>query len=451
MSQKPTDPLSRAFAAQGAGRLDEAAQLFEQAIVRNPKSVPALASLGQIRQNQGDLKAAKDLYARALQDERGMAGLHNNYGAVLVAEGDDAAAIPAFAMAVSLEPAHQLFRYNLAGALDRAGRSTDALAHFDMMLAREPGHIPAILGKASALFNLGRWDEAWVAYEHRHRQHWPEGRRPLPSTLWRGEPLAGKKLLLAYDQGLGEQIMFASHIPELRVLGAKLVLECEPRLAPLFTRAFPDVTVAPWQDPWSPEVSAPDIDFHVPLADAARWLRRGAAGTPTATGYLLADPARVAVLRQRYEALAAGRRIVGVSWHSSGINYGPQKSMTAAALAPVLTRSDLFCVSLQYGVHSAAPGLYLDPDLDVTGDLDAAAAQIMAMDDVVTISNTTAHLAAALGKPVKLMLPKAAGRIWYWFSETPLHPWYTTLQMYVQSRQGVWDDVVARVSGDLGK
>ena len=73
------------------------------------------------------------------------------------------------------------------------------------------------------------------------------------------------------------------------------------------------------------------------------------------------------------------------------------------------------------------------------------------MDIVVTVSNTTAHLAAALGKPVKLMLPKAAGRIWYWFSEQPQHPWYTTLQFYVQSRQGAWDDVIARVSADLGK
>lgn len=451
MSQKPTETLSRAFAAQAAGRLDEAAKLFEQAIARDPRSVPALASLAQIHQGQGNLKAAKDLYARALQIERGMAGLHNNYGAVLVAEGDDAAAVPVFAMALSLEPANQLFRHNLASALDRAGRHTDALAHFDAMLAREPGHIHALLGRASALFALGRWDEAWEAYQHRHRQHWPEGQRPLPSKPWRGEPLAGKKLLLAYEQGLGEQIMFASHIPELRALGAKLVVECEPRLVPLFARSFPDVAVVPWQDPWRPEVTAADIDFHVAMADAARWLRRGTPGTPAATGYLKADPARIAVLRERYQALAKGRRIVGLSWHSAGVNYGPQKSMPRAALEPLLSRNDLFCVSLQYGAVPGTPGLYVDLEIDLTVDLDAAAAQIMAMDEVVTISNTTAHLAAALGKPMKLMLPKAAGRIWYWFSDRLQHPWYTTLRFYVQSRQGVWDDVIDKVSADLGE
>lgn len=451
MSPQPTDALSRALAAQAAGRIDEAAKLFEQAIVRDPRSVPALASLGQIRQGQGDLKAAKDLYARALAIERGMAGLHNNYGAVLVAEGDDAAAIPAFALALSLEPAHQLFRHNLASALDRAGRHMDALAHFDAMLAREPGHIHALLGRASALFALGRWDEAWEVYQHRHRQHWPEGQRPLPSKPWRGEPLAGKKLLLAYEQGLGEQIMFASHIPELRALGAKLVVECESRLVPLFARSFPDITVVPWQDPWHPEVSAADIDVHVAMADAARWLRRGAPGLPAAAGYLKAEPARVAGLRARYAALAGGRRLVGLSWHSTGVNYGPQKSMPLSALRPLLARDDLFCVSLQYGVAPDMPGLYADPEIDVTADLDSAAAQITAMDGVVTVSNTTAHLAAALGKPVKLMLPKAAGRIWYWFSDRAPHPWYTTLRFYVQERQGVWDDVVARVSADLGK
>ncbi len=448
MSQKPTDPLSRALAAQGAGRFDEAATLFAQVLARDPQSLPALASLGQIHQGRGNLAKAKDFYARALQVERGMAGLHNNYGAVLVALGDDLAAIPVFAAALALEPAHQLFRHNLASALDRAGRHTDAVAHFDAMLAREPGHIHALLGKAAALFSLGRWDDAWALYQHRHRLHWNGGHRPLPSRPWQGEPLAGKKLLLAYEQGLGEQIMFASHIPELLAMGARLVVECEPRLVPLFARSFPDVTVVPWQDPWRPEVMAPDIDFHVAMADTARWLRRGTPGAPAATGYLKADAALIASLRQRYQALAGGRRIVGLSWHSAGVNYGPQKSMPLAAINPLLTREDLFCVSLQYGAVPDAPGLYVDLELDATNDLDAGAAQIMAMDDVVTVSNTTAHLAAALGKLVMLMLPKAAGRIWYWFSE---NPWYTTLRFYGQSRQGVWDDVVARVSGDLGK
>lgn len=454
MSPQPIDTLSRAFAAQAAGRIDEAAKLFEQHLLRDPTSVPALGSLGHIRQGQGDLAAARDLYARALRGERGMAGLHNNYGAVLVALGDDAAAVTAFAAALALEPANQLVRHNLASALDRAGRHGEALAHFDAMLAREPGHLPAILGRTSVLFNLGRWDEAWESYQHRHRQHWgPEGRRPLPSPPWRGESLAGKTLLLAYEQGLGEQIMFASHIPELIApepvgAGARLVVECEPRLVALFARSFPEVTVVPWQEPWRPEVMT-GIDFHVAMADAARWLRRGTPGTPAMTGYLKADPARAAALRQRYRALAGGRRIVGLSWHSTGVNYGTQKSMPLTALAPLLKREDLLCVSLQYGAVSDTPGLYVDPELDTARDLDAAAAQVMAMDDVVTVSNTTAHLAAGLGKPVKLMLPKAAGRIWYWFGNP--HPWYTTLQFYGQSRQGVWDDVIARVSADLGK
>ncbi|MBX7198071.1 MAG: tetratricopeptide repeat protein [Rhodospirillaceae bacterium] len=463
MSQKSTEPLSRAFAAQAAGRIDEAAALFEQTLARDPQSVPALVSLGQILQGRGDLVRARDLYARALKIERGIAGLHNNHGAVLVAEGDDTAAIPAFAAALTLEPANQLFRYNLASALDRAGRPADAVAHFKEMLAREPGHLQALLGRASALFALGRWDEAWADYAHRHRQHWPEGRRPLPSPPWCGEPLAGRKLLLAYEQGLGEQIMFASHIPELRALGASLVVECEARLVPLFARSFPEVTVVPWQEPWRGEVTT-GIDFHVTIADAARRLRRGTPGTPAVTGYLKADPLRAAALRARYGALAAGRRIVGLSWHSAGVNYGTQKSMPLAALKPLLARDDLFCVSLQYGAVPDTAGLHVDVGIDATNDLDAAAAQAMAMDEVITVSNTTAHMAAALGKPVKLMLPKAAGRIWYWFSghagearatqdraSGAAHPWYTTLRFYVQGRQGVWDDVVAQVSADLGK
>lgn len=449
------DDLSRALAAQAAGRTSEAVDLFKQVIAADPRSVPALVSLGHIRQAAGHLDAAKDLYTRALKLERGIAGVHNNLGAVLVAKGNDVAAIPAFEAALKLEPGNQLFRYNLAGAFERAGRPADAITQFDAMLVREPGHLHAVLGRAAALFALGRWDEAWAAYDDRHRLHWskyPAARRPLPSRPWQGEPIAGKKLLLAYDQGLGEQIMFASHVPELLSLGARLVLECEARLVPLFARSFPGVEVVPWQQPWNPAVKAADIDFHIAIGDAPRWLRRQGPGTPAATGYLKAGRTRTAALRKRYEDMAGGRRIVGVSWHSAGVNYGPQKSLPPEALTPLLARSDLFCVSMQYGVALAdIPGLYFDREIDVTADLDAAAAQAAAVDLVVTVSNTTAHLGAALGKPVWLMLPRAAGRLWYWFSDRPSHPWYTTLRFYTQTCQGSWGDVVARISADLGK
>ena len=256
--------------------------------------------------------------------------------------------------------------------------------------------------------------------------------------------------MLAYEQGLGEQIMFASHVPELLALGARLVLECEARLVPLLARSFPDVEVVAWQQPWSPSVKAADIDFHAAAGDSARWLRPGHPGAPVSAGYLKADPQRTAALRARYEALAGGRRIVGVSWHSAGVNYGTQKSMPLAALAPLFARPDIFCVSMQYGVAPAAiDGLFFDPEIDVTADLEAAAAQAAAMDLVVTVSNTTAHLAAAVGRPVWLMLPKAAGRLWYWFSDQARHPWYTALRPFVQTRAGVWDDVVAKVTAEL--
>ena len=453
MTLNSSDPLSRALAAQAEARIGDAAALFEQVLARDPRSVPALVSLGQIRQNAGLLDAAKDLYLRALAVERKIAGVHNNLGAVLVAQGDDAAAIPAFTAALRIEAGNLLFRHNLAGALERAGRTGEALTQYDAMLVREPGHILAVLGRAQALFTLGRWDEAWAAYGERHRLHWgayPEGRRPLPSKPWRGEPIAGKKLLLAYEQGLGEQIMFAAHVPELLALGARLVVECEARLVPLFARSFPGVEVVAWQQPWNPAVKAADIDFHAAAGDAARWLRRGGPGVPAATGYLKADPQRTAALRARYAALAGGRRIVGISWHSAGVNYGKQKSMPTTALAPLLADPGIFCVSMQYGLlPTATAGLYCDPAIDVTGDLEAAAAQAAAMDLVVTVSNTTAHLAAALGKPVWLMLPKAAGRLWYWFSDQAQNPWYSTVRPFVQTRQGVWDDVVAKVVSAL--
>jgi len=447
--------LDAAIVQRQAGHGDEAMALLERAVTIAPTFVPALVNLGQLHQGRGGLGKAKEFYARALEADPVCAPAHNNLAAVLVAEENDAAAIPSFFAAVRFDPDNATYRYNLAGALEREGRLLEALAQLDAIIAREPKHLTAILAKAPMLFALGRFDEAWRHYAHRHRLYWsayPEERRPLPSPLWQGETLAGKKILLSYEQGLGDQIMYAALVPDILAQGARVIIECEERLIPLFVRSFPGVEVEAWRQPWNPAVKAPDIDTHAPLGNLGQWLMGDFSRVPRQHGYLKADPVQVQTLRARYEAQAKGRRIVGLSWHSAAQPFGPHKSMPLEALKPLLTDPRLFCVSLQYGAAAQdaalqarrmGGALLVDPSIEPSKDMDAAAAQIAAMDLVITVSNTTAHLAGALGKAVWVLLPKVKGRLWYWFPDRQPNPWYPSLRTFVQSRAETWDEPVA--------
>lgn len=169
------------------------------------------------------------------------------------------------------------------------------------------------------------------------------------------------------------------------------------------------------------------------------------------SGFLIADREAAARQRQRLEARAAGRPLVGLSWRSRNAAYGVPKSLKLSDLLPVL-RPDIFWVDLQYGdtaaersaIAGAGAEVWRDPDVDPLRDLDAAAAQAAALDLVITTSNTTAHLSGALGVPTWLLLPAPGyGLLWYWFLDRSDSPFYPSMRCFRQSRAGDWTGVIA--------
>lgn len=175
------------------------------------------------------------------------------------------------------------------------------------------------------------------------------------------------------------------------------------------------------------------------------------------SGFLIADRDVTARQRQQLEARAAGRPLVGLSWRSRNADYGAPKSLELMDLLPLL-RPDIFWVDLQYGDTSAdraaaaAAGaeVWRDPHVDPLRDMDAAAAQTAALDLVITTSNTTAHLAGALGVPVWLLLPAPGyGLLWYWFLDRTDSPFYPSARCFRQSRAGDWTGVIKAVGAAL--
>jgi hypothetical protein len=166
------------------------------------------------------------------------------------------------------------------------------------------------------------------------------------------------------------------------------------------------------------------------------------------TPYLKADPIKTSRLRSRIAK--PGRIVCGISWRSKNADIGADKSLSLETLAPVLTAAGVDFVDLQYGDTAEERyrlkqdhGVHVQhlDDVDNTNDLDSLAALISACDIVITISNVTAHIAAAIGKPTLVMLPNSPSLFWYWHRERSDSPWYPTAILIRQQFPNNWSEV----------
>jgi ADP-heptose:LPS heptosyltransferase len=237
------------------------------------------------------------------------------------------------------------------------------------------------------------------------------------------------------------------------------MLDSDPRLQPLFARSFPGVDVVAGHASGNaagnnlglnPEL---DVAAHLPSGSLPNLFRPTTASfAATTSPYLVADPMERRRLRARY---ADGRRLIGLAWHTTSRKTGRERSIDLSLLAPLFAALDIRWISLQYGdpdalenqVVAANAPILIDRSVDQLSNIDLFAAQIAAMDMVITIDNSTAHLAGALGVPVWVLLPFA--RDWRWLRARDDSPWYPTMRLFRQSQRGDWQSVVQRVQSAL--
>jgi ADP-heptose:LPS heptosyltransferase len=245
--------------------------------------------------------------------------------------------------------------------------------------------------------------------------------------------------------------MFASLLHDVVAAGNRCVLECDSRLKPLFARSFPEVEIVSSYDPdLQPGL---DIAAQLPSGSLPGLFRKKHDDFATSTSpYLVADRVKTEQLRARY---ADGRPLVGIAWHTSNQQSGRSRSIDLARLASLFAPSRVRWISLQYGdpvalrdqALAAAAPILIDAEVDQLTDLDTFAAQAAAMDLVVTIDNSTAHMAAALGVPTWTLLPFAPD--WRWLLGRKDSPWYPTMRLFRQRAPGVWQPVLEQVQAAL--
>jgi hypothetical protein len=262
-------------------------------------------------------------------------------------------------------------------------------------------------------------------------------------------------LLLWGDQGIGDEIIFGSMFADLVDSPLHIALEVSPRLVPLYQRSFPGVPVLAHQK--RPAELSAAFDCQSTLAGLGCWLRRTFESFPRRHAFLKPDPARVEEYRDR---LGGNREawIVGISWKSANKEFGEAKSSELREWMGVLQTPRCRFVDLQYGdtaderatVEQEA-GVRIEhlPDVDLFNDMEGLAALCAACDLVISVSNVTAHMAGALGRPVWLVVPKVNGRFWYWFSGRSDSPWYPSMRIFDQLVPESWRETLDAVAREL--
>jgi Flp pilus assembly protein TadD len=457
---------------QQLGRTQDASVRYQAALKINPDHSKALANLGVCLYQLEDFQGSADAFTRAVRLDPNNAETHYNAGRAFRALGRFDEAERSARTALALSPNHISALIDLGLTLEAQADRTAAEESYRRAVALDPNAPEAHHNLAHLLLQSGRLAEGWTEFEWRWQTSDfanAESFNELPR--WNGAPLSEGKLLVWAEQGVGDQILFSSLLSDLANLlgrdasaGPHFVLACKAQLVALFARTFPFAEVVSMAALKEDVPALKNISAQVPLGSLGGFLRPDMTTFPARDAYLVADQGRAGRLRAtykgaRYKDARQEKPLIGLSWRSTNPSSGMAKSLDLADLAPVLCGIDATFIDLQYGVTAAdlavarSNGLDVvhDPEIDALSDLDGFAAKVAAMDLIITISNTTAHVAGALGVPCWVLVPAGKGQFWYWFLDREDSPWYPSLRLFRQATPGVWADVITAVGMALNQ
>jgi tetratricopeptide (TPR) repeat protein len=436
---------------EGEGRLSEALEHYARALSVRPDHAPAHNNIGVIRQQQGDLALAVSAYEKAIEADPQFGLAWYNLGNCWREANRLEEATQYYRRALALMPADDETRINLTSALRDLRRFDEALALLEEVPLESPHGAKAEFNRAQVHLLQGELGRGWDAYEG--RLGFGEGRRSIPANRWDGTPLRGRSIFVHSEQGIGDQVMFVSCLPNLLKEAGTSYVECDARLVPLFARSFPETTaIATAANPAAvpPAGRCDMIEF---LATLPKYLRRRFEDFPRTAGYLRPDPSLVGKWRSSLARLGSALK-VGISWHGGkDAETRCRRSIPLERWGPIFQVPGVRFVNIQYGPAGAEAaaaqrrfGIALDDgsDCDPLSNLDDFAAKLAALDLVVSVDNSTAHLAAALGKPVWTLLPFAAD--WRWMLDRESTPWYPTMRLLRCRAADNWTELLQRTA-----
>jgi tetratricopeptide (TPR) repeat protein len=428
--------------AHRAGRLDEAIASYLRLLAVRPYHAELHNNLGVALRLVGKLDASVSHHRLSLSADPGNPALHSNLGNALRAANRLDEAVKHHFQSIAINRDYGEGFYNLALCLRDLGRLDEAIGCLARALALNPDNRRARTELAISWLMRGDLEQGFATYEARKRL--PETPTPeFSQPAWDGGPIQGKRILLYPEQGLGDVLLFVRFARELKRWGATVIVLCQALLKELLQSVeFIDEVVAEGE-------KLPAFDVHASLVSLPHLCKIDFAGVAAAPPYL--QPPQDS--RIRLGRIEKAKLRIGIYW--AAMPGQPQDRQRSAPFPQFLALSgdpELLIFSLQGGAHQkdiqqfGAGGLVHDVGRGIF-DFAEAATALSQLDLLISIDAPIAHLAAAMGRKVWVLLPSVAD--WRWQLGGNTHPWYPTARLFRQSKAGDWDAVFSKVRAEL--
>ncbi len=463
------------------GQLDQAFQAYLQVIQLQPRNFDALHLAGVLALQMGDAQPAVDLLTRALKVDRNNAAAYNNRGTAYAQLAEYNFALLNYSKAISLSENFGEAYNNRGNVLIRVNRHNEALIDFEKAIKLNPSSFEAFNNRGNVLSEMRRYGEARASFERAIElnpqssdAHWNLGQcclrmgdfelgwhhsewRLTHSRLlgWRednytgqrwsnsSQDIRGKTILLIAEQGLGDTLQFSRYAALVRDMGAQVIFEVQPTLAQLLKQTHGVMVVARG-------TALPPYDLYCPLLSLPMVFKTDLGSIPVPEKIVLNDKQQV----ERWAKLLGDRRKprVGIAW-AGNISHADDYKRSMS----IKTFSHILCDEVDWiGLHKDIPDndkadlaatRQIADFSDQQHDFGDLAAICEAVDLVISVDTSIAHLAAAIGKPVWLLLAHNAD--WRWMNDRADSAWYPGVTLYRQDFPGDWSGLLRKVNIDL--
>lgn len=478
--QIPQFHCSIGIVLKALGMLQEAIGAYKQALALKPDYIEVYYNLANLLHEQGQSSEAIDNYKQAIKIKPDFFQAYSNLGIVLKDCNRIDEAIENFEQAIKLNPNAAEVYYNLANVLKDSGKNKEAIENYKQAIGINSDYAEAYCNLGLAYKETGRYDDAIENYELAIRlkpdfvqAHWNRSlvllvkgdfaqgfeeyqwrrntelkvtaypnRDKMPS--WDGSSFVGKRLFIHYEQGFGDNLQFVRYLPMVKERGGTVIYEAKKPLIELLRNfdGIDELVEAAFDGR-----PAQKFDYHLPLLSLPKIFNTTLETIPANVPYLSADPEKTEYWRQylhRDDAFKIGIVWAGKASHGNDAN----RSCSLQNFIPLTEIDGIQLYGLQKDhAEDQAKEMQVTNFGEQFENFADTAAMIENLDLVISVDTAVAHLAGAMAKPVWVILPFVPE--WRWMLDRQDNPWYPTMTLFRQQKQGDWNDLFHRLKEQL--
>tara|TARA_B100001250_G_scaffold414611_1_gene454614 strand:+ start:4256 stop:5815 length:1560 start_codon:yes stop_codon:yes gene_type:complete len=437
-------------------KYNQAIQIYKKTIKLYPKSPYAYSNLGRVLKEKGKLDEAEEYLLKAINLKNNFEDAFLNLGIVLNQQCKYTEAAIYTKKAIEIKPDFVQAHVSLSNIFYNVGDLERSEKHARKAIKYDRSNANAHRNLSHVLIKKKEFQEGWKEYEWRWKIK--DRKFKIGEKIQTNQPewrLGTKgKVFLWCEQGIGDQILFSSLMPELLKLVDQLIIKIDERLIPLYKRTY-GTKITYIEE--NQIINDRNFDYQIPMGSLPRILRPNLESFKKAAIFKLIGNEEKA---KRYKKLlieSKKTKIVGISWKSSS-KINSSKSIDLGQLIKKIYRPEIKFVNLQYGEVKAEIDNIKEKyniiindieEIDKFNDIDSLAALISSCDEIISINNVTAHLAGALNINTKIILPTNAS--WDYGENDSTSYWYQSMRLYRQRVPGDWTDVLDQLNKEFNQ